>query len=873
LRLPEDTHPLAESIELRIDPRQERFSGVVDIEVRLDRARAVVWLHGKDLRVSSATITPEGGAPLAGTWQERDESGLASIGTATPIPTGRARIRVTFDAPFGRGQKGLYVSAEAGVRYAFTQFEAIAARLAFPCFDEPGYKIPFSTTLIVPSEMTAIANTHELSRAAEPQEPFARVSFAPTPPLPSYLVAFAVGTFDVVAAPGVPPNAVRSRGLPLRGVAPRGRGKEMAYALAHTGEILALLEAYFGIEYPWDKLDVLAVPGKGGAMENAGAVTFSERLLLFEPATAPISQRRSYANVMAHELAHQWTGDLVTMAWWDDTWLNEAFATWLGAKVAQAWDPKLRQDIALLRGIQGAMHEDALVSARAIRQPILSVHDIENAFDGITYQKGAGVLGMFERSVGAETWRTGLASYLRAHRFGNARADDFLDAVSVAAGKDVKTAMHTFLDQPGVPYLDLGRASLRPTHGAAPSAPTARIKQSRYLPVGSSGSSSATWQVPFCVRSLDASPGPVECVPLVAPESDAPLPRAGSSARPVPFFPNADAAGYYRFALDPEDLARVRSDLGALSTRERMAYADSLRASYARATTPMKDALLAVEPLARDPEPAVAEEPMAYVGQAEEWLFGDPLRPRVERYGRELYAPALRRLGWEPKKDEDDETRALRASVLSFLATTVRDPAVRAEAKRRGRAYLGAGGDWTIHPGAVDANLASIAVAVLGEEADRATWDAMKALLVQSVDEAVRGRLIHAMAAARDPQLAEAGRSLSLDPALRDSEFFGPILAQLSVPETREGAWAWMKEHYDAVLARLPRHHAGVGLVSAGRFFCDEAHARDVEAFFGPKVDGIEGGPRVLAETLENVRLCVARRAAQEKSAREFFAR
>jgi alanyl aminopeptidase len=872
LRLPADVHPLAESLELHVDPRQPRFSGVVDIDVRLDQPRSIVWLHGKDFNVASATVTPEGGAPVAGPWQEHHD-GVASITLPAPVPAGRARVHVVFDAPFGRGQKGLYTTGEAGESYAFTQFEAIAARLAFPCFDEPGFKIPFTTSLVVPSGMTAVANTHEVSRA--PADPgTVRVAFAPTLPLPSYLVAFAVGPLDLVPVADVLPNAVRTRPLPLRGVAPRGRGKDMAYALAHTGEILAVLEGYFGIEYPYDKLDIIAVPGKGGAMENAGAITFGERLVLFDGATAPVSQRRGYASVMAHELAHQWTGDLVTMAWWDDTWLNEAFATWMAAKAAQAWDPKLHQDIALLRGMQGAMGADALVSARSIRQPIASVHDIENAFDTITYQKGAGVLGMFERWVGVPAWQKGVHAYLAAHAHGNATADDFLDAESAAGGKDVKAAMHTFLDQPGVPYVEVTSHCEPPHVSRDRKAETSgsaglHIVQSRYLPVGSSGDAHETWQLPFCPRTH----GAVGCMLLTQPATDTLI--GGPTTCPLDVFPNGDALGYFRFGLAPADLAVLRGKVGALSTREKIAYANSLRAAYARATTPMKDVVAAAAPLAGDPDPAVADEPMSYVVQAHDWLFADPLRARVERYGRELYAPAMRRLGWQPKASEDDETRALRASVVWFLAMTGRDPAVRAEARKRGLAYLGLGpgGDGKLHPDAVDPNLASAAVAVAGEEADRATWDAMKAILDRSVDEAVRGRVVYALGLARDPELAEAARRLVLDPGLRDNEMLTPLWAQLSHPDTRDAAWAWTKEHYDAILARLPRHHGGVQLVGVGSRFCDEAHARDVEAFFGPKIDGIEGGPRSLASTLEEIHLCVARRAAQEKSARELFGR
>ncbi|HEY8040412.1 MAG TPA: M1 family metallopeptidase [Polyangiaceae bacterium] len=872
LRLPGDTHPLAEAIELHVDPRTERFSGAVDIDVRLDRPRGVLWLHGKDLHVTAATVTPDGGAALPAAWQERQDYGLASLTLTAAAPAGKARIHVAFDAPFGHGQKGLYKASEAGVEYAFTQFEAIAARLAFPCFDEPSFKIPFTTTLVVPADTQAVANAHEVSRT--PEGSSVRVSFAQTQPLPSYLVAFAVGPFDVVPAPDVAPSAARAQPLPLRGVAAKGRGKEMGYALAHTGEILSTLEKYLGVGYPYDKLDILAVPGKGGAMENPGAVTFGEGLLLMDEATAPVRQRRAYASVMAHELAHMWTGDLVTMAWWDDTWLNEAFATWLGNKTADAWDPKIHAGMALLRSVQGAMGADSLVSARAVRQPIASPHDIENAFDTITYQKGGGVLAMFERWAGAEAWQRGLHAYLEAHRFGSATADDFLDAESAATQKDVKTAFHTFLDQPGVPFVE---ASLQCSPSAtsrdrkAQSVGTARVhfKQSRFLPIGSSGDPNRTWQIPICVRAPPL-PGP-QCTLLTEPEGDLDL---GGLDCPKWVFPNADGDGYYRFTLAPADLANLRkSGLAQLSAREKVAYATSLRSAFSRATTPMKDVLEAVAPLARETEPAAAEEPMAYVALAREWLYADPLRASVEAYARGLYAPSAKKLGWTPRKDEDDETRGLRSSVLQFLQVTGRDPAVHAEAKKLGLAYLGIGKDGAIHPEAVDPNLAVVATEAVGEDADRATWDAMKALLAKSVDETVRGRLLWAMAVAKNPELAAAARELTLDPSLRDSEVLTPLRAQLGEMETREVAWAWLKEHYDAILARLPRHHGGVALVSFGRFACDEAHARDVEAFFTPKIESIEGGPRTLASTLEDVRLCAAKRQAQEPSARELFAR
>ncbi len=223
LRLPTDVRPLAESIELRIDPKQDRFSGTVDIDVELGRARAVVWMHGREMHVSRASITPSGGAPVLATWSQQNDSGLAALKPAGAIPAGKARVRIDFDAPFATGQKGLYRTSEAGVPYAFTQFEATAARMAFPCFDEPSFKIPFTTTLIVPADVQAVANTSEVSRA--PDGPSIRIAFAPTLPLPSYLVAFAVGPLDITPVVTAPPNEVRTTPLSVRGVTPRGRRK------------------------------------------------------------------------------------------------------------------------------------------------------------------------------------------------------------------------------------------------------------------------------------------------------------------------------------------------------------------------------------------------------------------------------------------------------------------------------------------------------------------------------------------------------------------------------------------------------------------------------------------------------------------------
>ena len=859
LRLPTDVHPAGETLVLSIDPSQERFSGVADIEIALDQPRRVVWMHGKDLHVTRATATPSGGTSLVAEWKQRDDSGLSQLTLAATLPKGRAMLHVEYDAPFGSSLAGLYKATRAGVAYAVTQFESTSARKAFPCFDEPGFKIPFDTTLVVPSDAQAVANAREIDRRSDGAR--VRVHFAPTPPLPTYLVAFAVGPFDIVAAPDVPPNDVRKRPLPLRAFTAKGHGGDATYGLAHAAEILAILERYFGIEYPFDKLDLVAVPGKPSSMENAGMITFSEVRLLLDEKTAALAEKRGYATTMAHELAHQWVGDLVTPSWWDDIWLNEAFATWVGAKAADAWDPKTDAATKLLENAQSAMSSDAMTSARAIRQPVASNDDLRNIFDSLTYQKGASVLSMFERWVGPETFQRGVHEYLAQYRFGNATADNFLDAVSAAAGKDVKTPFRTFLDQPGVPFVE---ARL-----ACDGSPRLHLKQSRFLPVGSSGDANRSWQIPICARYGGGKPGKETkeaCALLAAPEGDLPL----GGTCPDWVFPNADATGYFRFTLAPTDLVALRTKgLSRLTVRERVAFGASLRSAYSRGALSMQDAIEAAAPLVSDPHREVVRNPMRLLGEAHDWLYDDPLRTSVETYGRKLFHGAYERLGWQKAKSDDGDRIQLRTSVISFLALVVEDPGVRAEAKKRAVAFVGYGKDGAIHPEAIDPNLTAIALQVLGEDADRAIWDALRAQFMKAEDSELRGNLLTALSSARRPELVPLVRDLVFDPALRPMEKAAPVWAQLEESPLHEATWQWVKANFEKLMTTIP---AKMPLVSMGWDFCDEAHAKDMESFFTPQLlSRIEGSPRVLANTLEGVRLCDAKRKVQEESARAFF--
>ncbi len=857
-QLPREVRPLGYTLELEIVPGRERFAGRTQIAVALERATPVVWLHGKGLHATRVQATA-GGRAYPGTWNQVSEDGVVLLNFGVPLPAGLALIDISYDAPFGRQLEGLYRVDVGGAAYAFTQFEPVSAREVFPCFDEPSFKTPFEVWLTVPAGESAIANAPELSR--EPLGALQRVHFATTPPLPSYLVAFAVGPFDVVDGTPIAPNDVRKAPVPLRGIAVKGQGARLAYALRETGRILDALERRTGLPYPYGKLDILAVPDFGpGAMENAGAVTFREWLLLIDPASASEAQRRAFASVMAHELAHQWFGNLVTMPWWDDIWLNEAFATWLGHAIVAELYPADGANLRLLEGSHGAMQEDARVSARMIRQPITSTHDIANAFDSITYQKGAAVLTMFEHWLGSEVFWKGLRGYLAAHAHGTATATDLVSALSTAAGRDLAPAFQSFLGQAGAPFIEAEVACAE--DGTA----QLKLRQSRFLPVGSTGEAARTWQVPVCARYAVGETVHASCTLL-----DTATGTLALEGCPAWLVPNADAAGYYRWSLATKDLDKLRRGWTALTPRERLSVVDSLRAGFESGRARAEDVLVALKTFAEDENRVIATAPMGFLAFARDHLVDEATRPAVAEYARRLYQPVLRRLGWTERAEDDGETKLLRAQVVGFLADVGNTASVRQRAARLGRELLGADGDASdAAPAAVPDDLRDVAVQLAVEDGDDAIFDTAIARLKQTNDPIERPRLLAALGSVRD---GRAGRALALalDPALKVNEVLLVPRLQLQDLHTRAAAWQWFEASFDAILERISARRAGStpGLTTA---FCSEEMAARVEAFFAPRIQGLTGGPRSLASALEGIRLCAARVQAHQDGARKFFA-
>jgi len=848
LRLPSTVRPRHHRVELTLEPNQETFTGVADLDLELAAPTDVVWLNAEELTVESATL---GGAPARILPQPHDLVGLA---VGQPLPTGRARLHVTWRGKLSTLDAGGAVRQKEGDDWAiYTHFEPIDARRVFPCFDEPSMKAPWELSLVVPTGQRALANTPEVS-STDLGNGKTRVTFAPSKPLPSYLVAFAVGPFELVDA-----GKTARSSVPVRIVTPRGQAAQARYAAQVTATLLDRLEEYFGSPYPYEKVDCIAVPLFGGAMENPGLITFSSALILRRPDEETVGSRRAYASVATHELAHQWFGDLVTMEWWDDLWLNEAFASWMTPKIIEGWQPTWAAPEGRLGARAQAMSADSLTSARRIRQPIVSNHDMKNAFDAITYQKGASVLHMFEHFLGADVFQRGVRRYLAAHAHGNATATQFLAALSKEAGRDVAPPFASFLDQAGVPLVtieprcDKGRP------------PRLRLKQTRYLPLGSTGQQGTQrWRVPICVRAAAGKLASSACG--LVEDSDAELPLelpAGSC--PTWVMPNDGGAGYYRAALPVDGYKKLLSDPAAhLSVPEKLAVIHDLQASVRAGLIRYADVLPLVPALAKDANRHVVQAAAGLVSWLRDGeLIPDAARPAYAKFIRDAFGPRARALGWVPKRGDDEDTRLLRNAIVPMVADQGEDPALAADAQKLARA-------WLDDHRAVDAEAVELVLDAAAQRGDRALHERLVAAARAERDRLTRRRLFAALGAFRDPALVQANFALALDPAFDLREAWPLVAGANRTPKTRAPLWTFVKQKVDAIVARMPRDF-GARLPDLAVAQCSDAARADVEAFFGPRAPKWSGGPRLLAQALEQLRLCAAYREVQGPSVAVFF--
>jgi aminopeptidase N len=853
LRLPATARPLRYDLDLTIVPSRETFAGTVSIDLQIAEPTPVLWLNATELTLRDASLT-SGARTLTARVVPGGED-FVGLAFDAPVGPGPARITVAYEGPLDKEKsRGLYRQAEgpgADDWYAYSFFEPIDARRAFPCFDEPGAKVPWKLTLHVKKDHVALSNAAVVSEADEPGGMKA-VAFAETRPLPSYLVALVVGPFDVVGA-----GTAGRYGTPLRFVVPRGRGPETAYAAEATPRIVGLLEDWFGMQYPYGRLDVAVVPRYWGTMEHPGLLAMGQPLTLIRPADRSLQREQAYANITTHELSHYWFGDYVTMAWWDDTWLNEALATWMDTKLTDRFEPSWRL-AARRRHDSAVMDADALATAKRIRQPIESKTDIDDAFDGaITYGKGSLVLAMFEGFLGAEVFQRGVRRFMKEHAWGSAVADDLLAALSAEAGRDVAPAFKTFLDQPGLPIV-----SAEPVCGGGP--PRVHLTQRRFVPAGSAVAADALWQIPVCVKYGAGRVTSRACTLLTAKEADLPLPQGATTACPEWVMPNEGAMGYYRVAYRPEALRRLLTKAGdALTVAERASLLDDAAALTRTGALPIGDALALVPDLVQRgaADPLVVERSFALVQAARSAELPPALHARFARFVQTVYGKRGRALGWRTRPGEGADDQLMRREALGLLTGAGEDAALRAEAHDLVLRWLDdAGHDGASRPrapGTLSPGLVDAALFAAGLGNDRALFDRLRRAAREAPSHEEKSRLLGALGGFPDPALAREAFSLLVGDELDPRDSMGIVFRAFASLETRDRAYDLFKESFDAMARRLRPDEASWLLGVLG-VFCDEERRADAAAFFGPRAEKMEGAPRALANSLEAIGQCAA---------------
>ncbi len=668
-KLTDAVRPRAYRLDLTVNPAGEDFSGHVEVDAVLKAPSAFVDLHGRDLAMSKATATV-GGKTYSGKWYQLEDSGVARLVFESPLPAGPVTFAFDYKAKFGSGPAGMFHIKVGEDWYSWTQFESIDARAAFPGFDEPGFKVPFTVTLRTLPGQLAVSNTPEVSLTKENGLDVHR--FAQTLPLPTYLVAMMVGPFVSVEGT-VPPTPQRNTPLPVRIVTTKQNADKIAFALEGTKGVVTHLESYFNQAFPYPKLDQITSPVMPGAMENAGADLYADPILVLDD-KASTSHKRTFGMVVSHELAHQWFGDLVTPAWWDDIWLNESFANWMGFRIGHEWRPDLNIKAgALAEGFQ-AMRTDALVAGRAIHQPIPTNAQIDEAFDSITYGKGGHVVAMIAGYMGDEKFRAGVRNYMAKHRYGNATTTEFFAAMAEVSGDPrIVPAMQSFTDQQGVPLVTF-------TPGPKGSY---RVTQSRYAMLGANPPAER-WGVPLCVRLVT---GTKQCQLLTDAEGMVTLRGRGA------IVPNVGGTGYYRFEVPAKEWDALIASAARLPGGEAQAMSDSLYASFRAGRASPQQLIAGAEQLALNPDSYASGSAMDAL---DTFYAAGMLTPEGEAGYRRLvariYAPKLKAMGFNPAAgayaSEDPEKSQQREQVVDQMALSARDPQLRGQLAAAGKAYL-----------------------------------------------------------------------------------------------------------------------------------------------------------------------------------------
>jgi len=854
-RLPKDVVPQSYNLTFTPDLAAATFTGSEVIQVNLQKPTSSITLNAIEIEFQQVTITQGGSSQNAKVSLDQQKE-QATLSVDTPLAAGPASIQIEFKGILNDKLRGFYLAKTKARHYATTQFESTDARRAFPSFDEPAFKATFDITLVIDKGDTAISNGRIVSDTSGPGEGKHTLKFSTTPKMSTYLVAMAVGDFQC--------NEGEAESIPVRVCGTPDKKPLGEVAVRYAQELLKYYNQYYGIKYPYGKLDVLGVPDfEAGAMENTAAIFYRESLLFIDDKNSSVESHAQVFLVLAHEMAHQWFGDLVTMKWWDNIWLNEGFANWMEKKPMQELHPEWNAVLEAVKDTNGALQVDSLRNTHPIRARAETPDEINELFDSISYDKGAAVLRMIESYVSPEVFRRGVNSYLRKFQYSNATAEDFWTTMALASGRPVDRIMPTFVNLPGEPVVKVktdcvtppaqtttttGRKKRRHRTTVKPHPKTEiTLSQQRFFLDGRADSANQQWLIPVCIKTDDNKPF---CQLLG--ERQQVVPVVGCSNW---VFTNANAVGYYRTQYDPEILKKLSgAAMTGLTTAERMSLISDQSALVQAGKEGVGSFLDLVSALSTDEERAVVESYRPMLNVINNYLTSDTDRESYHAWVRATFRPMLTKLGWTSTAGERDDTRTLRADLVDLLSMAGEDPETIKESIKLARQYLQ-------DPNSVDATLAPSILGAAARGGDAALLDEYLTGMQRMKSPEQYYNVGQSLPEFRGQQLVERVLQLAVSAEIRNQDAPHLIAAVLSNPHNRDIAWQWIKSHWAEVESKITMSSGG-DIVGSTQSFCDARHRDEVQQFFAEhKVPSAE---RLLKQSSEHINSCISLREHQQ---------
>ncbi len=834
-RLPQTVVPESYTLSLTPDLKAATFSGVESIVVNLKEPVSAITLNSAEIAFQTVTVRAGGKEQTAIVSLDKDKE-QSTFTFPAQLSAGKATLAIAYTGILNNELRGFYLSKTAKRNYAVTQFESTDARRAFPCFDEPAFKATYDVSLVVDAADTAISNSPIAADTPGPGDGKHTLHFAPTPKMSTYLVAFLVGDFQCTGG--------EQDGVAIRVCSTPDKVALTPYGVDVAKYVLHYYNDYFGIPYPLKKLDLVGLPDfEAGAMENFGAITYRETALLIDPKTASVGAKKQVALVIAHEMAHQWFGDLVTMQWWNNIWLNEGFATWMENKPVEAMHPEWNIDQSVVSGVDGTLNLDAQPTTRPIRAKAETREEIEQMFDGISYGKAGAVLLMVENYLGQETFRKGVHSYLSAHLYGNATAEDFWGAQTATSHKPVDKIMESLVAQPGEPLLTFG----------TPAAGRVNVTQKRFfLSPSIQPDPKQTWTVPVCFKSAEGQ--------------DCQLLSPGETGLKVPsglFFANAGGKGYYRSAYPPALYAKLVAQVEtALTPAERISLIGDEWAQFRANKATAGEYLDLVTAVKADPSAEVVDTALGGVNAIYARVAATPEeRAGLAAWIRSSFGPKYAQLGAATDADSAN-TRELRAQLFGLLGYNGKDPAVLAQAHQIALQYIA-------NPASVDATFGQTALAIAARNGDAQLFDQLQKAYETSANPEFQEGALHLLAEFEDPALVQRSLDYAISGKVRNQDAAIQFAITLQIDATRDLAWKYIQTNWDKVQALLTPE-MGAGLVGSTGSFCSADAREEVKSFFA--THKVAAADRPLKHAIERIDGCIEMRTLQEPHLKEWLA-